>query len=214
MLIKHCCTEPDLKQSQSAVFFPSPLVSHVICDKLLFLVKALRSWAVLLVYSGLFVLGIEVMVFFLLGKKIYYWALSSILTFSEFSNPSHNLLIVHQSVRYAWTPRSRQPRKHLPQTPTKFLTSFKFMFLKAHVQVWPTTHVPPPSRFSLCFPYHWSPLNIWWWNVLILCFAVFPHQYVTSFSHGCAQDEAQQPFVTWKKCLKTQWLNPEVSLHV
>lgn len=104
MIIKCCCIEPDLNKGQPAAFSPTPLVPHVTCDKLLFLVKALRSRAAWLVYSVLFFLGIEVVVFFLLGKKVYYRAISSVLSFSVFKY-SHSLFTIYQSARYTWTPQ-------------------------------------------------------------------------------------------------------------
>lgn len=110
------------------------------------------------------------------------------------------------------TPRSRHPGKPLSQVPPEHLVSFKFVFLKAHVEAWHTTHAPTLSPFPL---WHWLPPSILW-NVLILCIVVFPRQYVGFFffCHRYAQDEAQHPLGTWKKHLKNQWLNPEVRSHV
>ena len=56
----------------------------------------------------------------------------------------------------------------------------------------------PNSNFLLYVLYHWLLPNIWG-NEFIFCFAIFLHQYVTSFSQWCVQDEAQQPFGTWIK---------------
>lgn len=75
------------------------------------------------------------------------------------------------------TPRSRHPGKPLSQVPPEHLVSFKFVFLKAHVEAWHTTHAPTLSPFPL---WHWLPPSILW-NVLILCIVVFPRQYVGFF---------------------------------